>query len=63
MFSGHPDHVRHVLVTRHQTTPKPVLARHTHLRYLPQQPIELECRVNLRTRHNLMMMPEPHPSQ
>jgi len=35
-----------------------LLARDIHLRYLPQQPIELECRVNLRTRHSLMMMPE-----
>lgn len=35
-----------------------LLARHIYLRYLPQQPIELECQVNLRTRHNLMMMPE-----
>ncbi len=35
-----------------------LLAREIHLRYLPQRPIELECQVNLRTRHSLMMMPE-----
>jgi cytochrome P450 len=35
-----------------------VLAREIHLRYLPQRPVELECQVNLRTRHSLMMMPE-----
>ena len=35
-----------------------LLAREVHLRYLPQRPIELECQVNLRTRHSLMMMPE-----
>jgi hypothetical protein len=34
-----------------------LLAREIQLRYLPQQPIELECQVNLRSRHNLMMMP------
>jgi cytochrome P450 len=35
-----------------------LLARRVHLSYLPQQPIELECQVNLRSKHNLMMKPE-----
>lgn len=35
-----------------------LLARHIRLRYLPKQPIELECQVNLRTRHSLYMLPE-----
>ena len=35
-----------------------LLARHIRLRYLPKQPIELECQVNLRTKHSLYMMPE-----
>ena len=34
-----------------------LLAREVHLEWVPQQPIELESRVNLRTRHSLMMMP------
>jgi len=38
-----------------------VLARHIRLRYLPKQPIELECQVNLRTKHSLYMMPEKRP--
>jgi len=35
-----------------------LLARHIHLSYLPRQPIELECQVNLRTRHSIYMMPK-----
>lgn len=35
-----------------------LLARRIHLRYRPQQPIELECQVNLRTKHGLYMVPE-----
>jgi len=35
-----------------------LLARRLRLRYLPQQPIELECQVNLRTKYPLMMRPE-----
>ncbi len=35
-----------------------LLARHIRLRYLPKQPIELECQVNLRTKHSLYMLPE-----
>ena len=35
-----------------------LVAREIRLRYVPQQPIELECQVNLRMRHNLVMSPE-----
>jgi cytochrome P450 len=35
-----------------------LMARSVRLRYVPQQPLELECQVNLRTKHSLMMMPE-----
>jgi cytochrome P450 len=35
-----------------------VVAREIRLRYVPQQAIELECQVNLRMRHNLVMFPE-----
>lgn len=35
-----------------------LLARRIRLRYLPKQPIELECQVNLRTKHSLHMLPE-----
>jgi len=35
-----------------------LLSRDVRLRYLPQQPVELECQVNLRTKHPLMMQPE-----
>jgi cytochrome P450 len=35
-----------------------LLARHIHLRYLPRQPIELECQVNLRSKHIIHMLPE-----
>ncbi len=35
-----------------------LLARRIRLRYLPKQPIELECQVNLRTKHSLYMLPE-----
>lgn len=34
------------------------LAHRFRLRYLPQQPIALECQVNLRPLHDLMMTPE-----
>jgi cytochrome P450 len=34
-----------------------LLAREIHLKYVAQQPIALESRVNLRTRHSLMMTP------
>ena len=35
-----------------------LLARHIRLRHVPKQPVELECQVNLRTKHNLHMQPE-----
>ncbi len=35
-----------------------LLARRIRLRYLSRQPVELECQVNLRTKHSLYMMPE-----
>ena len=35
-----------------------LLARRIRLRYLSQQPIELECQVNLRTKHSICMIPE-----
>ncbi len=35
-----------------------MLARHVRLQYVPKEPIELECQINLRTRHNLWMLPE-----
>jgi cytochrome P450 len=35
-----------------------LLARRIRLRYLPRQPVALECQVNLRTKHSLYMMPE-----
>ena len=35
-----------------------LLARRIRLRYLPKRPIELECQVNLRTKHSLYMLPE-----
>ncbi len=35
-----------------------MLARHIRLRYLPKQPIELECQVNLRSKHSIHMLPE-----
>ena len=35
-----------------------LLARRIRLRYLPKQPIELECQVNLRTKHSICMVPE-----
>ena len=35
-----------------------LLARCVHLRYLPRQPVELECQVNLRAKHSLYMLPE-----
>jgi len=38
-----------------------LLARRLHLRCLPQPPVELECQVNLRTKHPLMMQPELRP--
>jgi len=38
-----------------------LLARRIRLRYRPKQPIELECQVNLRTKHSLYMQPEKRP--
>ena len=35
-----------------------MLARHIRLRYLPKYPIELECQVNLRSKHSIYMLPE-----
>ena len=35
-----------------------VLARSFRLRYVPKQPVELECQVNLRTKHSLYMLPK-----
>ncbi len=35
-----------------------MLARHIRLRYLPQHPIELECQINLRSKHSIYMLPE-----
>jgi cytochrome P450 len=35
-----------------------MLARHIRLRYLPKHPLELECQVNLRSKHGIYMMPE-----
>ena len=35
-----------------------MLARHIRLRYLPKHPIELECQVNLRSKHGIYMLPE-----
>ena len=38
-----------------------MLARHIRLRYLPKQPLELECQVNLRSKHSIWMLPEKRP--
>jgi enediyne biosynthesis protein E7 len=39
-----------------------MLARHMRLRYLPKHPLELECQVNLRSKHGIYMLPEKrHP--
>jgi cytochrome P450 len=35
-----------------------MLARHIRLRYLPKYPLELECQVNLRSKHGIYMLPE-----
>jgi cytochrome P450 len=35
-----------------------ILARHIRLRYLPKHPLELECQVNLRSKHGIYMLPE-----
>jgi cytochrome P450 len=35
-----------------------MLARHIRLRYLPKHPLELECQVNLRSKHGIFMLPE-----
>ncbi|MEO7728651.1 MAG: cytochrome P450 [Burkholderiales bacterium] len=35
-----------------------ILARHIRLRYLPKHPLELECQVNLRSKHPIFMLPE-----
>ncbi len=35
-----------------------MLARHIRLRYLPKHPIELECQVNLRSKHSIHMLPD-----
>jgi cytochrome P450 len=35
-----------------------MLARHIRLRYLPKHPLELECQVNLRSKHGIYMLPE-----
>ena len=35
-----------------------MLARHVRLRYLPKYPLELECQVNLRSKHGIYMLPE-----
>lgn len=35
-----------------------MLARHIRLRYLQKQPVELECQVNLRSKHSIHMLPE-----
>ncbi|MDB5808642.1 MAG: ptlI [Betaproteobacteria bacterium] len=34
------------------------LARHIRLRYVPKYPLELECQVNLRSKHGIYMLPE-----
>jgi cytochrome P450 len=39
-----------------------MLARHIRLRYRPRHPLELECQVNLRSKHGIFMLPEiRHP--
>ena len=35
-----------------------MLARRIRLRYLPKYPLELECQVNLRSKHSIWMLPE-----
>jgi cytochrome P450 len=35
-----------------------LLARRLRLRYLRQQPVEMECQVNLRPKHSIFMQPE-----
>ena len=35
-----------------------MLARRIRLRYLPKHPLELECQVNLRSKHGIYMLPE-----
>jgi cytochrome P450 len=35
-----------------------MLARHIRLRYRPKYPLELECQVNLRSKHGIYMLPE-----
>jgi cytochrome P450 len=35
-----------------------LLARHIRLRYRPKYPLELECQVNLRSKHGIYMLPE-----
>ena len=35
-----------------------MLARRIRLRYLPKHPLELECQVNLRSKHGIFMLPE-----
>lgn len=35
-----------------------MLARRIRLRYLPKRPLELECQVNLRSKHGIFMLPE-----
>ena len=35
-----------------------MLARHIRLRYRPKHPLELECQVNLRSKHGIYMLPE-----
>jgi hypothetical protein len=35
-----------------------MVARHIRLRYLPKHPLELECQVNLRSKHGIYMLPE-----
>jgi cytochrome P450 len=39
-----------------------MLARHIRLRYLPKYPLELECQVNLRSKHSIWMLPEARRS-
>jgi hypothetical protein len=39
-----------------------LLARHIRLRYLPKHPLELECQVNLRSKHAIYMLPEKRHS-
>ena len=35
-----------------------LLARRLRLRYLAEQPVEMECQVNLRPKHSIVMQPE-----